>query len=90
MLVSFSEVHQSNCISCMLHIFIYIYIYIHDIRHKLLVSLVVDNFVTMCPLSLHPTCGITRNHRQARHVAYPLVNIQKAVQHGHRNSGFSH
>ena len=21
---------------------------------------------------------------------YPLVNIQKAIEHGHRNSGFSH
>jgi hypothetical protein len=21
---------------------------------------------------------------------YPLVNIQKAIEHGHRNSGFTH
>ena len=23
-------------------------------------------------------------------VVYPLVNIQKAIENGHRNSGFSH
>ena len=24
------------------------------------------------------------------HLIYPLVNIQKAIENGHRNSGFSH
>ena len=27
--------------------------------------------------------GMTTNH------IYPLVNIQKAIEHGHRNSGFT-
>ena len=31
-------------------------------------------------------------HRSAfnNHVWYPLVNIQKAIENGHRNSGFTH
>ena len=39
----------------------------------------------MYPVNQRSLCQVTGSEDQ-----YPLVNIQKTIEHGHRNSEFSH
>ena len=39
---------------------------------------------------IHTHIYIIKHYGKHYGITYPLVNIQKAIENGHRNSGFSH
>ena len=53
---------------------------------------VFSNFCLRQEMGIEPTRHVAkcRENSLPEVIVYPLVNIQKASENGHRNSGFSH
>ena len=99
----YCKVHYIMCIKiCRWNIFggvpallatIYMYIYIYICIYISLLLLFLLWYIYRILLQMQKCTrggGSPPTIRRDSHGSYPLVNIQKAIENGHRNSGFSH